>query len=203
MSILRIHTFIGRTAVEGPGERACLWVQGCPIRCDGCFNPETWPFEGGEETTVDDLFARVSREIGIEGVTFLGGEPFAQAEPLAELAERVREKGLSVVTFTGYTVERIRSTRDAAWDRLLAATDLLIDGPFVRELSDQSRPWVGSSNKRFIFLTGRYRHLEAVLNEIPNGLELRISPDGGVTINGMETSATLDEIKKLLVTSDR
>ncbi|HOT29316.1 MAG TPA: 4Fe-4S single cluster domain-containing protein [Candidatus Ozemobacteraceae bacterium] len=200
---LRVHSFIGRTAVEGPGERACIWVQGCPIRCAGCFNPETWPFEGGSEMTVDDLFERVSRENDIEGITFLGGEPFAQAAPLAELAERLREKGLSVVTFTGYTLERIRAAGDAAWDRLLAATDLLIDGPFVEAQADQSRPWVGSSNKRFVFLTGRYRHLEAVLNQIPNGLELRISPVGGVTINGMETSEALEEIRKTLVTSRR
>ncbi len=203
MMTLRVHTFIGRTAVEGPGERACVWVQGCPIRCVGCFNPETWPFEGGTEMTVDDLFERVSRENDIEGITFLGGEPFAQAAPLAELAERLREKGLSVVTFTGYTVERIRAAGDAAWDRLLAATDLLIDGPFVEAQADQGRPWVGSSNKRFIFLTGRYRHLEADLNDIPNGLELRISPEGGVTINGMETSEALDQLRKTLVTSGR
>lgn len=195
--------FIGRTAVEGPGERACIWVQGCPIRCAGCFNPETWPFEGGTEMTVDDLFERVSHENDIEGITFLGGEPFAQAAPLAELAERLREAGLSVVTFTGHTVERIRAAGDAAWDRLLATTDLLIDGPFVQAQADQSRPWVGSSNKRFIFLTKRYRHLEAGLNEIPNGLELRISAEGVVTINGMETSEALDELKKALVTSNR
>ncbi len=203
MSILRVHTFIGRTAVEGPGTRACIWVQGCPIRCAGCFNPETWPFEDGTEMTVDGLFERISRENDIEGITFLGGEPFAQAAPLAELAERLREKGLSVVTFTGYTVERIRAAGDAAWDRLLAATDLLIDGPFVQAKADQSRPWVGSSNKRFIFLTERYRHLEAGLTDIPNGLELRISPEGGVTINGMETSEALEEIRKTLVTSRR
>lgn len=203
MSKLRIHKFIGRTAVEGPGERACVWVQGCPIRCDGCFNPETWPDEGGTEMTVDDLFDRVSREKNIEGITLLGGEPFAQAGPLSELAERLREKGLSVVTFTGHTIERLRAAGDAVWDRLLAATDLLIDGPFVQAQADQSRPWVGSSNKRFIFLTSRYRHLEAVLNEIPNGLELRISPEGAVTINGMETAEALDEIKKALVTSNR
>ncbi|HNW36066.1 MAG TPA: 4Fe-4S cluster-binding domain-containing protein, partial [Candidatus Ozemobacteraceae bacterium] len=99
---------------------------------------------------------------------------------------------------TGYTIEQLRSAGNSDWDRLLAATDLLIDGPFLQEFSDQSRPWVGSSNKRFLFLTDRYRHLEAVLNDIPNGLEVRISPDGKVTINGMETSETLEELKSTL-----
>lgn len=198
-----MHKFIGRTAVEGPGERACLWVQGCPIRCAGCFNPETWAFDTGEERDIEDLFGEITRQNKIDGITFLGGEPFAQAAPLADLAVRLRETGLSVVTFTGFTLEQLRTAGNTDWERLLSATDLLIDGPFVQGLADQSRPWVGSSNKRFIFLTDRYRALEPVLNEIPNGLELRIAPDGNVTINGMETSEALDAIKKALVSSNR
>lgn len=203
MSMLRVHKFIGRTSVEGPGERACIWVQGCPIRCAGCFNPETWAFDAGEERDIDELFEEIARRNDIEGITFLGGEPFAQAAPLAALAVRLREKGLSVVTFTGYTIEHLRSAGNAGWERLLSASDLLIDGPFVRELAHQGRPWVGSSNKRFIFLTERYRALESVLNEIPNGLELRIAPDGRVTVNGMETAENLDDLRKVLVTSSR
>ena len=198
MSRLRIHRYIPRTGVEGPGERACVWVQGCPLHCAGCFNPETWPFDAGEEVGTADLFEKITRQNDIDGITFLGGEPFAQAAALAELGERLRCKGLSVVTFTGYTVEHLRSADNPDWDRLIATTDLLIDGPFIQNLADQSRPWVGSSNKRFLFLTDRYRHLERVLNDIPNGLEVRISPEGKVTINGMETSETLEELKSTL-----
>ncbi len=198
MQKVRIHKFIGHTAVEGPGERACLWVQGCPIRCPGCFNPETWPFETGEETTVDDLYDRVLREDSIEGLTFLGGEPFAQAAALAELAWRLRERGLSIVTFTGYTLEALRAASNSAWNRLIDATDLLIDGPYIQARADQSRPWIGSANQRYLFLTDRYRHLEPALSSIPNGLEIRIGPDGQVSINGMDTADDLEAIKTTL-----
>ncbi|HOY68491.1 MAG TPA: 4Fe-4S single cluster domain-containing protein [Candidatus Ozemobacteraceae bacterium] len=198
MQKVRIHKFIGRTAVEGPGERACLWVQGCPIRCPGCFNPETWPFEAGEEAAVDDLYERVLREDSIEGMTFLGGEPFAQAAPLAELAWRLRERGLSIVTFTGYTLEALRAASNSAWNRLIDATDLLIDGPYIQAQADQSRPWIGSANQRYLFLTDRYRHLEPSLSSIPNGLEIRIGPDGQVSINGMDTADDLEAIKTTL-----
>jgi len=67
--------------------------------------PWTWSFEGGEEIEVDVLAERVLAEADLEGITFLGGEPFSQAAPLALLARQIRQTGLSVMTFTGYTVE--------------------------------------------------------------------------------------------------
>lgn len=74
--LLRVHRFLPFTRAEGPGNRACVWVQGCPIRCPGCFNPGTWPTGGGEEVAVEDLADRILDVKDIEGVTFLGGEPF-------------------------------------------------------------------------------------------------------------------------------
>ena len=90
---IRIHRLIPVTEAEGPGKRFALWTQGCPIRCPGCFNPQTWSNEGGQVLDVDALFARVSTISGIEGVSLLGGEPFAQALPLAAFAERCRGIG--------------------------------------------------------------------------------------------------------------
>ena len=83
--ILRVHRFLPETAVEGPGLRAALWVQGCPIQCPGCANAATWSFGGGREKTVEELFEQIRGEKNIEGVTFIGGEPFSQAWPLAAL----------------------------------------------------------------------------------------------------------------------
>jgi anaerobic ribonucleoside-triphosphate reductase activating protein len=100
--MLRLHRFLPFTRAEGPGNRACLWVQGCPIRCPGCFNPSTWSKSGGYDVTVEELEARILDASNIEGVTFLGGEPFEQAEALSDLGYRVRQVGLSVMTFTGY-----------------------------------------------------------------------------------------------------
>ncbi len=69
---LRVYRFLPETKVEGPGKRACIWVQGCPIRCPGCFAPDTWEMEGGREYEIDDLAARILTNPVLEGVTFLG-----------------------------------------------------------------------------------------------------------------------------------
>jgi hypothetical protein len=74
----------------------------------------------------------------------------------------------------------------------IGVTDLLLDGPYVRDLTDTSRPWLGSSNQRYHFLTPRYRHLEVELGDIPNRLEIRLQPDGKVFINGMAYSQMLE-----------
>lgn len=191
---LRIHRFVPFTRAEGPGERACLWVQGCPIRCAGCAVPWTWDAEAGEWMEVDALAHRILTGPAVEGVTFLGGEPFEQAAGLAELGRILRGAGLGVMTFSGYTIEKIRRAKRADYDALLAVTDLLIDGPFVRGRLDLSRPWVGSANQRYHFLTDRYRHLEPELTDIPQRLEVRLHPDGRLEINGMITDAGLAEL---------
>src|SRR5688572_13495196 len=94
------------TEAEGPGRRFAIWFQGCPLRCPGCCNPEMLPFVGGQSVRLDDLLHQIVAAKGgqgIEGVTLLGGEPFAHAEGAAELAERVQAAGLSVMIFSGYT----------------------------------------------------------------------------------------------------
>jgi len=183
--ILRLHRFVSRTRAEGPGVRACLWVQGCAIRCVGCFNAHMWPADGGEEVDVDVLGGTVLGTPGIEGVTFLGGEPFEQAGALARLARLVREEGLSVMTFTGHRYEDLASCGDPDCAELLAATDLLVDGPYDRRRPDTRRPWTGSTNQRFWFLTDRYASLAPELGDLPNRVEVRLRPDGAVFVNGM------------------
>lgn len=192
---LRIHEFLPETEAEGPGRRACIWVQGCPIRCTGCFVPWTWDSEAGERVGVAELSEKILNGPNIEGVTFVGGEPFAQAASLARLGGILRASGLSVVTFTGYEYENILRAGRSDWVDLLRVTDLLLDGPFVKEAADISRPWLGSSNQRFIFLTDRYRHLAAEMMKTPNRVEIRIGADGRIAMNGMPPR---DDLKRYL-----
>jgi anaerobic ribonucleoside-triphosphate reductase activating protein len=195
--VVRVLRFLPATDAEGPGRRAALWVQGCSIRCPGCFNPHSWNFGGGEPLGWPELAdaVRVSAaDHDIEGLTLLGGEPFDQAAPLAALAEAVRAAGLSVMTFTGYVLEDLRTAGREDWDRLLAATDLLVDGPYLAQRPERRRPWVGSDNQRFWFLTDRYAHLAGDLDAIPNRLEIRISRSGEVAVNGFATVATLEDL---------
>jgi anaerobic ribonucleoside-triphosphate reductase activating protein len=182
--LLRVAQIVPCTEAEGPGRRFALWFQGCPLRCPGCCNPEFIPFEGGESMLLADVLAGVdeARGQGIEGITLLGGEPLAHAAGAAALATAVRERGLSVMVFSGYTIEDARGMRDPDVDAILAQTDILVDGPYVRELPDTARRWIGSTNQRIHFLTDRYRADDPCWRE-PNTLEIRVR-GAELSVNG-------------------
>lgn len=91
-------------------------------------------------------------------------------------------------------MEELVAANRSDWNALLNVTDLLLDGPYKQELPERVRPWVGSSNQRFHFLTERYRHLTEKLSHIPNGVEIRVYPNGCVSVNGMANSAKLQQI---------
>ncbi|MDW8300761.1 MAG: 4Fe-4S single cluster domain-containing protein [Anaerolineae bacterium] len=191
--------FVARTACEGPGWRAALWVQGCPIHCPGCINPHTWAFEDREWIAVDELAARILAVPDIEGVTFVGGEPFSQAAALAALGRRVREAGLSVMTFTGYTYEQLKAANNPDWEALLAVTDLLADGPFIQERYTDQLPWVGSDNQRLILLTPRYAPIAHTFTaRRANSLEVRVQPDGQLFVNGFAYKGVLGDLLRAL-----
>lgn len=180
---INIYKYLEKTKVEGPGVRFCIWVQGCSRHCDGCWAKNTWSFEPNQLFSVEELFELILKQKGIEGVTFLGGEPFEQADALSLLAQKVKSIGLSVLTFTGNSYEKLIESKDSGIQNLLKYTDLLVDGEFKKQEFDISRPWVGSSNQRYIFLTDRYSIDEIM--QYKNKAEVRIDKDGGLFINGM------------------
>lgn len=189
--MLDLYKIIPQTEVEGPNKRFCIWVQGCKKHCVGCWAKETWEFGIGKNYSVEELFQLIKAQKDIEGVTFLGGEPFEQAENLSKLAKKVKEIGLSVVCFTGYTIEELRNKNSSAITALLENIDLLIDGGFEKENFDLSRPWVGSSNQRYIFLSDVYS--PDTIKKYTNKVEVRISRGGKLEINGM---GDFEKIKK-------
>ena len=132
----------------------------------------------------------------IEGVTFLGGEPFAQAAALAELGFLLKERALSIVTFTGYLIEDLQATAHPDYGALLAVTDLLIDGPFEQGNLDFNRPWVGSRNQRYHYLTDRYRSVATEIESIPNRWEIRIGPNGNLWANGLGDVEVIERLVK-------
>lgn len=179
----RVAQIVPCTEAEGPGRRFALWFQGCPLRCPGCCNPEFLNFEGGESRTFVEVLAQLDAARGeaIEGITLLGGEPLAHAIAAASLAIAARQRGLTVMVFSGYMLEQARSMGSDV-ETLLKNTDILVDGPYMRELPDTSRRWVGSTNQRIHFLTDRYRPDDACWRE-RNTLEIRVR-DGEVSVNG-------------------
>ena len=190
---LRIYKILEKTKVEGPETRFCIWVQGCSRHCKGCGSPHTWDKEKGLLLDIEEIFERIKKNTDIEGVTFLGGEPFEQAQALSELAEKIKTLNLGIITFSGFTIEELQAKNNVYINKLIKNTDLLIDGAFEEDKFDLSRPWVGSSNQRYHFLTNRYNK-EEILG-IKNKVEVRFQKDGSVFINGM---GDFEKIKKTL-----
>src|SRR5262249_55963530 len=183
--ILQMAQIVPCTEAEGPGRRFALWFQGCPLRCPGCCNPEMLPFKGGRSLTLVEVVAQVQAARDrqqIEGITLLGGEPLAHAVGAAALVREARLLGLTVMVFSGYTLEEIRGLSEPAAQELLSYTDILVDGPYVRELPDTRRRWVGSTNQQIHFLSDRYRADDPCWQRA-NTLEIRLN-GSEVTVNG-------------------
>ena len=191
--MLRVATIVDDTCAEGPGRRWALWVQGCSIRCAGCCNPEMFDERRGEPAAPGELEARIAaaRARGVEGVTFLGGEPFEQAAGLAELARHARSLAMTVMVFSGFTLAQLRARPGAA--ELLALTDLLVDGPYDRTRPEPSPPvgrrWLGSANQGMHYLTAAYAADDPRMRE-PNTIEIRLSK-AVLQINGWPTADRL------------
>ncbi|MEZ4238439.1 MAG: 4Fe-4S single cluster domain-containing protein [Myxococcota bacterium] len=182
MDEVAVAMVIGRTEAEGPGVRTAIWVQGCPFRCKGCCNPEFLRFAGGTARTVDGLAEEVARAGG-EGISLLGGEPFAQAPALARLAAAVRAQGRSVMVYSGYTLAELQgSEAPAGAAALLQHVDLLVDGRYEQAQRTTTRRWIGSDNQVLHFLTDRYQPEDPRFHE-PNTVELHLV-DGRVVLNG-------------------
>lgn len=154
---LRISGIVEESIVDGPGLRYTLFTQGCPHKCQGCHNPETHSRDGGKMVSIKEVFADFTENPLLAGITFSGGEPFLQAEPLYHLAKMVKENHKSVVVYTGYTLERLEAIAESEpWvSSLLSVTDILVDGPYIEELRDLELLFRGSSNQRIIELKNK------------------------------------------------
>ena len=182
MTLLNLAATIPVTAAEGPGQRFAVWVQGCPMRCAGCCNPQYLEFKPAREVS-PEVLVREIMSVGdqVEGITLVGGEPFSQAAALAVVAASCREAGLSVMTFTGYTHTELADVPES--ELLLAQTDLLVAGPYVAAQHSRSRRWIGSENQTIHFLTERYASLRDSWPQGGNTIELRLNASG-LSING-------------------
>ena len=188
---LLVGAIAPETEAEGPGRRFALWLQGCSIRCAGCCNPHLFETAGGSVVTVGELLDQIEAvRARIEGITFLGGEPFDQAGPAAALARGVHKLGLSVVVFTGFRLEELRGKE--ACD-LISAADVVIDGRYEAALPERERRWVGSTNQRFHYNSSRYGpEIERPMHGEPlRSVEVELAPDGRLRANGWPALVSL------------
>jgi anaerobic ribonucleoside-triphosphate reductase activating protein len=150
------------------------------------------PFEGGQMWTVAAVLAQVraaAERDGIEGITLLGGEPLAHAAGAAALARATQRLGLSVMVFSGFTLVEANALPDPAVRDLLVHTDILVDGPYRRELPEKRRRWIGSANQQIHFLSNRYRADDPCWL-LPNTLEIRLT-QGELTVNGFPAASAV------------
>ncbi len=182
--LIQVAAYLPRSRANGPGLRSVLWVQGCPLRCPGCFNPGFLPFDGGQTVAVAEVADWMLAEPDTEGVSFSGGEPFAQAAPLADLAERVQAVGKGVLIFTGFTAQALAACTDPATRRLLAAADLPVAGPYLRD-RPLRHALLASANQELVLLDERYCNADLG----PRRTEIRIGADGLVTRTGLPSSS--------------
>ncbi|MBP2649694.1 MAG: nrdG [Firmicutes bacterium] len=149
---LKIAGTVKESVVDGPGIRFVIFTQGCPHNCVGCHNPKTHDPAQGTVTTTEALLAEIANAKLIRGITFSGGEPFLQPEPLTIIAEQTKAFNLNIVTYSGYTFEKllVMAASDKAVERLLKHTDLLVDGPYLEAERDISLAFRGSRNQRLV-----------------------------------------------------
>ncbi|MBD5584960.1 MAG: pyruvate formate lyase-activating protein [Clostridia bacterium] len=126
----QIHSFESFGTVDGPGVRFVLFMQGCPMRCKYCHNPDTWQFNCGTEYTAEEVAKKILRQksyLKNGGVTVSGGEPLAQIEFVTELFKILKEEGIhTAVDTSGVTFNPDSETNLKKHEELLKYTDLIL-----------------------------------------------------------------------------
>jgi anaerobic ribonucleoside-triphosphate reductase activating protein len=151
---------------NGPGVRVSIFMQGCHFHCKGCFNEETWDFNGGEEFT-DETINRVLELASadyIVGLSILGGEPMnpKNIDGTTKLAKAFKEKfpNKSLWAWSGYLFDKDLSDKE-----VMKYLDVLVDGTFKIDLFDPTLKWKGSSNQRVIDVQKSLKKKKVVLYE--------------------------------------
>jgi anaerobic ribonucleoside-triphosphate reductase activating protein len=153
---VRVAGYYHDSLVEGPGRRSSVLFAGCPLACPGCRVPYLHPDDAGLPVPVDRLAeALLEPAHERDGVSVLGGEPFAQPAGLLGLVRALRARGCpQILAYSGYTYEQLRRIARVrrAVGAVLDELDILIDGPYVEHLAGTAGPWTGSGNQQVIDL---------------------------------------------------
>ena len=149
---LRLLKTFKETIVDGIGLRYSLYFSGCTHKCKGCHNEYSWNPENGDTVTYE-MLERIAEEINtnamLDGITISGGDPLFNPEDMIKILRFLKEKtGKDIWMYTGYTLEQIR--KDEKRNACLEYVDVLVDGPFIKQLYTPDLQFKGSSNQRII-----------------------------------------------------
>lgn len=149
---MRIVRIVEGTSVDGPGLRTSIYFAGCAHRCPECHNPQTWDFKAGCDMSVEEVMATVLYNEA--PVTFSGGDPVYQAAEILPLARGIKEAGLNLWCYTGFTFEQLQhgipEVPAPVIEEFLGLIDVLVDGPFIIARRDTDLRYRGSSNQRLV-----------------------------------------------------
>ncbi len=160
---LKISGIIKNSIVDGEGLRYVIFTQGCPHHCPGCHNPGTHDFGGGTWKDTDEIYDDIILDPSITGVTFSGGEPFMQCEALFFLSSKLKLKGYSLWSYSGFTVEELLKRSDEYTLKFLSNLDVLVDGRFILSKKSLMLLFRGSENQRLISVPKTLRKKKPVL----------------------------------------
>lgn len=196
---LRIAGVVRESIVDGPGIRFTVFCQGCPHACPGCHNVSTHDFLGGFDCKISKIVDAIDENPLLSGVTFSGGEPTCQSPAFYNLALKVKERGLSLWMYSGYTFAELLTIAETTVEQLseipepsafaptevnvrkqlalrglLGLVDVLIDGRYVDRLRDLTLPFRGSKNQRLIDMveTRRKKHLTLYDPDLPENARI-------------------------------
>lgn len=143
---------------NGEGTCVSFWTQGCPHKCRGCQNPETWDFNGGKILSTDikgDIIKAICANNIIRNFSILGGEPLCpeNKEEVNKIILSVRAAfpHIKIFLWTGYVLEDLKEKKDPILENILSHIDVLIDGPYIEEQRDITLKLRGSRNQRILY----------------------------------------------------
>lgn len=156
---MRYAGIIKNDFAAAPGVSLSFFTQGCPHRCHGCHNPETWDFDGGREFTYETL-SSIIQGLTANGIKrnlcIMGGEPLCPDNLFLTLLviQTVKKElpDVNIYIWTGYLYEDLKKSTDTTLKNILQLTDVLIDGPYIESQRDISEFMKGSRNQRIIHL---------------------------------------------------
>ncbi len=162
--LMRYSGLIRNDLAAAPGVSVTFFTQGCPHRCNGCHNPETWNFEGGKEFTpkvLNEIYEALQANGVKRSFCIMGGEPLCEENSFLTLLilKEVRERfpNIKIYLWTGYYYEELLKFSNPHIKQILELTDVLIDGPYIEAKRDITLQMRGSSNQSIINLKDKLK----------------------------------------------
>ena len=177
----------------GFGRRVGIWFQGCPLRCNGCVAPHTWEVRPEHRVESSELLARLRPWLEkCDGVTFSGGEPFAQPDALLAMILGVRTRTTGdVLVYSGYPAARLRHK----FPTILQEIDVLVPEPFIADLPPVE-PFTGSGNQPLLRLTDLARERYPVGMQVRPQMNVAVTPES-VMMAGIPQHGDMDRLRAI------